>query len=65
MIPGTNHCSVEPSPTSDSSGANSARNTSGWTIAKSTEAGSRSIGRSSRIMTLPMSASGPGARTSS
>ena len=56
MMPGTNHCRAEPLSTSGSSGENSARNTSGCTIAITSVAGSRSIGRSSRVNTIHVSA---------
>lgn len=43
-MPGTNHCSAEPSETCFSRGVNRARNTSGWIIAKTTDIGSRHTG---------------------
>jgi hypothetical protein len=59
MIPGTNHCSDEPSSnplTWGSSGPKRARNTNGWTRVNTSENGLRSMGRSSRPMTRAVSA---------
>ena len=55
-MPGTNHCSAEPSAISGSSGAKRPRKTSGWIIAKTTAIGSRHTGLSSRFITFQVSA---------
>ncbi len=54
-MPGTNHCRAEPPSTSGSSGANSARKTSGWTMLMMIVNGLRRIGRSSRLKTVLVS----------
>jgi hypothetical protein len=56
-MPGTNHCSADP-PVSGSSGANSARKTSGCTMLKMIPKGLRSTGRSSRVSTVIVSVTG-------
>ena len=60
-IAGTNHCQTpppsEPPIDPDSSGPNSARNTSGWIIPNSKVNGSRRTGFSSRVITIRMSRS--------
>ena len=55
-MPGTNHWSAETGPMSGSSGANSARNTSGCIREMTIPNGSRISGRSSRVRTLAVSA---------
>ena len=55
-MPGTNHCRADsPATTSGSNGAKRPRKTSGWTMLKTIVNGSRSSGRSSRLMTVAVS----------